>query len=341
MPVPPAVKSALRVEENVMRAYYASDADVRLIASKKVAVIGYGSQGHAHALNLRDSGVKNIRIGLRKNSKSALKAKAAKFEVVNIAEAAKWADIVVLLTPDETQAAMYKKDIAPNIKKGASLVFAHGFNVHFKFIKPKPDLDVWMVAPKEVGPVVRSEYQKGVGVPCLLAVHKNASGNAKKLALAYASVLGCGSKGIFETTFREECEVDLFGEQAVLFGGLPPLMRAAYETLVESGYAPEMAYFKCVQQVKLVADAIALHGISGMNDIISNTAEYGGYIAEKKLVTPQTKKEMKKLLKNIQSGKFAKQWMQENKTGLKFFAAQHKKAATHKMESVGKKLRKK
>ncbi len=323
----------------IMRTYTDTDADLSLIKGKKIAVIGYGSQGHAQALNLRDSGVKNIRIGLKPNSKSAAIAKAAKFEVISIAEAAKWADVVALLTPDETQAEIYKKHIAPNLKKGASLVFAHGFNVHFKFIKPRADLDVWMVAPKEVGPVVRSEYQKGGGVPCLIAVHKNSSGKAKALALSYALALGCGSKGIFETTFGDECEVDLFGEQAVLFGGLPPLMRAGFETLVESGYAPEMAYFKCVQQVKLVADAIAARGISGMNEIISNTAEYGGYIAEKSLVTKKTKKKMKRLLKNIQSGKFARAWMKENNTGLKFFAAQHKKTAKHKMEAVGKKLR--
>lgn len=310
--------------------------DIGVLENKNIAVIGYGSQGRAQALNLSDSGVKYIRIGLRKNSKSAPKAKAAKFQIMNIADAAKWADVVVLLTPDETQAEIYKKHIAPHLKKGASLAFAHGFNVHFKFIKPRRDLDVWMVAPKEVGPVVRAEYEKGGGVPCLLAVHQNATGNAKKLALAYASAVG---SGIMETTFKDECEVDLFGEQAVLFGGLPPLMRAGFETLVEAGYKPEMAYFKCVQQVKLVADAIAAHGISGMNDIISNTAEYGGYVAQEKLITPQTKKEMKQLLKNIRSGKFAKQWMKENQSGLRFFAAQHKKAAAHRMEAVGKKLR--
>jgi ketol-acid reductoisomerase len=322
-----------------MRVYHDSDCDLNLIRDKKIAIVGYGSQGRAHALNLRDSGAKHVRVALKAGSGSAVKAKAEKFEVMTVADAAKWADVIVLLTPDETQAEIYANEIAPNIKQGASLVFAHGFNVHFGFIQLRKDLDCWMVAPKEVGPVVRSEYEKGGGVAGLVAVHQDASGQAKPLALSYGAALGCGRAGIFETSFGEECEVDLFGEQAVLFGGLPPLMRAGFETLVEAGYAPEIAYFKCVQQVKLVADAIAVRGISGMNGIISNTAEYGGYIAEPQLITDATRKEMQRLLADIKSGTFAKQWMNENKTGGKFLEDQRKKISSHPLEAIGARLR--
>lgn len=304
--------------------------------NRKIAIIGYGSQGRAQALNLRDSGAA-VKVGLRAGSANIAKAQAEKLEVLSIAEAVKRADVTVLLTPDETQAEIYEKELVPNLKQGASLAFAHGFNVHFGFIKPRADVDVWMVAPKEVGPVVREAYEKGEGVSGLIAVHQDATGNAMKLAREYAQAIGC--KGLIETTFREECEVDLFGEQAVLFGGLPPLMRAAYETLAEAGYAPEMAYFKCVQQVQLVANAIAARGIAGMSEIISNTAEYGGYIAAPKLVTADTKQAMKQLLADIQSGKFANAWMAENEKGLPDFKAARAQAEEHPVEKAGKKLR--
>lgn len=317
-----------------MRSYTDKNADISLIKNKKIAIIGYGSQAKSHAANLRDFGVKEIRIGLRATSKT----RAAGFKVVTPVEAAKWADVVMLLTPDETQAEIYKT-IAPHIKKGASLAFAHGFNVHFGFIKPRKDLDVWMIAPKDIGPMVRSEYEQGRGVAALLAVHQNATGKAKQIALAYGAAIGCGRAGMFETTFREECEVDLFGEQAVLFGGLPPLMTAAFETLVTAGYEPEMAYFKCVQQVKLVTDAICRVGIADLSDVISNTAEYGGTIAAPRLVTKKTKKEMKQLLADIQSGKFAKQWIREHKEGEPLLMLQRNIASKHPVEKAGRALR--
>ncbi|MFW0777635.1 MAG: ketol-acid reductoisomerase [Rickettsiales bacterium] len=323
----------------LMQTYHDADCDLPLIVGKKIAIIGYGSQGHAHALNLRDSGVKEICVALREESPSREAVSAAGLKVMSVAEAAASADVVMILTPDETQAELYANDIAPNLKPGASLAFAHGFNVHFGFITPVDDVDVWMVAPKEIGPVVRSEYEKGSGVPCLVAIAQDATGKAKEIALSYAAAIGGGRIGVFETSFAEECEVDLFGEQAVLFGGLPPLMRAGFDTLVEAGYAPEIAYFKCVQQVKLVADAIAARGISGMNELISNTAEYGGYIAEDRLITDNTKQEMKRLLGDIQNGTFAKDWMAEHKTGGKTLMGARGKAGQHPMEAVGKKLR--
>ncbi|MFO0388201.1 MAG: ketol-acid reductoisomerase [Alphaproteobacteria bacterium] len=322
-----------------MRIYYDADCDLNLIRGKKIAIIGYGSQGHAHALNLRDSGVKDVRVGLRPDSPSIAKVKAAKFEVMTPADAAGWADVVVMLTPDELQAEIYANDIAPNMKKGASLVFAHGFAVHFGFIVPSADMDVWMVAPKDIGPRVRAAFEQGAGVPSLVAVHQDASGNAMELALSYAAALGSGRTGIFETSFGHECEVDLFGEQAVLFGGLPPLMRAAFDTLVQAGYAPELAYFKCVQQVKLVADAICARGIAGLSSVISNTAEYGGYIAEGRIITDATKQAMKELLGNIQSGKFAREWMNESKNGAPTLNARLRQVAEHPIEEVGAKLR--
>ncbi|MDE3061256.1 MAG: ketol-acid reductoisomerase, partial [Pseudomonadota bacterium] len=247
-----------------MRVYYDQDADLNLIKNKKIAIVGYGSQGHAHAANLRDSGCKDVRVALRPDSISVAKAKAAKFEVMTPAEAAKWADVVMVLTPDELQAEIYAQDIAPHLKHGASLVFAHGFNVHFQLIEPRADMDVWMVAPKGPGHTVRAEYQKGGGVPCLVAVHQNASGNALDLALAYASAVGGGRSGIIETTFREECETDLFGEQAVLCGGITHLIQAGFETLVEAGYAPEMAYFECLHETKLIVDLLYEGGIANM-----------------------------------------------------------------------------
>ncbi len=322
-----------------MRVYYDQDADLNLIKNKKIAIIGYGSQGHAHAANLRDSGCKEVRVGLRSDSISVAKAKAAKFEVMTPADAAAWAEIVMILTPDELQAEIYAADIAPNLKHGASLVFAHGFNVHFQLIEPRADMDVWMVAPKGPGHTVRGEYQKGGGVPCLVAVHQNASGKAFDLALAYASAVGGGRSGIIETNFREECETDLFGEQAVLCGGVSHLIQAGFETLVEAGYAPEMAYFECLHEVKLIVDLIYEGGIANMRYSISNTAEYGDYVTGPRIITDETKKEMKRVLTDIQTGKFARDWMLENKAGKPSFKAKRRLSAEHPIEAIGGKLR--
>jgi ketol-acid reductoisomerase len=322
-----------------MRVYYDADADANLIKNKKVAIIGYGSQGHAHAANLRDSGVKDVRVALKTDSISVAKAKGAKFEVMTPAEAAAWADVIMILTPDELQAEIYANDIAPNVKKGASLVFAHGFNVHFGLIEPRADMDVWMVAPKGPGHTVRGEYQKGGGVPCLVAVHQDASGKALDLALSYASAVGGGRSGIIETTFREECETDLFGEQAVLCGGVSALIQAGFETLTEAGYAPEMAYFECLHEVKLIVDLIYEGGIANMRYSISNTAEYGDYVSGKRIITPETKAEMKRVLDDIQSGRFARDWMLENKAGKPSFKATRRLQSEHPIEAVGTKLR--
>ena len=261
-----------------MRVYYDRDADLNLIKGKKVAVVGYGSQGHAHLLNMRDSGVKEIAVALRPGSLSAKKAEAEGIKVLDVVSAAKWADVVMMLTPDELQADIYRDQLAPHMKKGAALMFAHGLNVHFNLIEPRADLDVLMVAPKGPGHTVRSEYKRGGGVPCLIAIHQDASGNAHDLGLSYASAIGGGRAGVIETTFREECETDLFGEQVVLCGGLVELIRAGFETLVEAGYAPEMAYFECLHEVKLIVDLIYEGGIANMNYSISNTAEYGEYV---------------------------------------------------------------
>lgn len=323
-----------------MRVYYDRDADLKLIKSKKVAIIGYGSQGHAHAMNLRDSGIKNIKIGLRKGSASAVKAEKAKFEVVSPAEAAKWADVVMVLVPDELQADLYAQDLAPNLKKGAALAFAHGFNVHFQLIEPRKDLDVYMIAPKGPGHTVRGEYVKGGGVPCLVAVHQDASGKALDIALSYASGVGGGRSGIIETTFREECETDLFGEQAVLCGGVTELIKAGFETLTEAGYAPEMAYFECLHEVKLIVDLIYEGGIANMRYSISNTAEYGDYVTGPRIITSETKKEMKRVLDDIQSGRFARDWVLENKAGAPSFKATRRRQAQHPIEQIGAKLRK-
>jgi len=262
-----------------MRVYYDRDADLNLIKGKKVAIIGYGSQGHAHALNLRDSGVKEVAVALRKGSQGVKKAEAEKLKVMEVADAAKWADVMMMLTPDELQADIYRDHLVANMKQGSALMFAHGLNIHFNLIEPRADLDVLMIAPKGPGHTVRSEYARGAGVPCLLAIHKDASGNAHDLGLSYGSAIGGGRAGIIETTFREECETDLFGEQSVLCGGLVELMKAGYETLVEAGYAPEMAYFECVHEVKLIVDLIYEGGIANMNYSVSNTAEYGEYRA--------------------------------------------------------------
>ncbi|MFN0218424.1 MAG: ketol-acid reductoisomerase [Hyphomicrobium sp.] len=322
-----------------MRVYYDRDADINLIKSKKVAIVGYGSQGHAHALNLKDSGVKDIAVGLRKGSVSAAKAEKAGVAVKEVADAAKWADVIMLLVPDELQADLYKEHLAPNMKKGAALMFAHGLNVHFSLIEPREDLDVGMVAPKGPGHTVRGEYQKGAGVPCLIAVHQDKSGNAHDLFLSYASAVGGGRSGVIETTFREECETDLFGEQAVLCGGLVELIRNGFETLVEAGYAPEMAYFECLHEVKLIVDLIYEGGIANMNYSISNTAEYGEYVTGPRIVTPETKAEMKRVLRDIQSGRFTRDWIAECKAGQPSFKATRRLNDAHQIEEVGAKLR--
>jgi len=322
-----------------MRVYYDRDADLNLIKGKKVAIIGYGSQGHAHALNLRDSGVKEVAVALRKASAGVKKAEGEKLAVMEVAAAAKWADVMMMLTPDELQAEIYRDHLADNMKKGAALMFAHGLNVHFNLIDPRSDLDVLMIAPKGPGHTVRSEYLRGAGVPCLLAIQRDASGNAHDLGLSYGSAIGGGRAGIIETSFREECETDLFGEQTVLCGGLVELMKAGYETLVEAGYAPEMAYFECVHEVKLIVDLIYEGGIANMNYSVSNTAEYGEYVSGPRVVTPQTKAEMKRILDDIQSGRFAKDWMLENRVNQTSFKAMRAKMASHPIEQIGEKLR--
>jgi ketol-acid reductoisomerase len=322
-----------------MRVYYDRDADLNLIKGKKIAIIGYGSQGHAHALNLRDSGVKEVVVALRKSSQGVKKAEAERFRVMEVAEAARWADVMMMLTPDELQADIYTAHLAGNMKQGAALMFAHGLNIHFNLIEPRADLDVMMIAPKAPGHTVRSEYQRGAGVPMLLAVHKDASGNAHELALSYAAAIGGGRAGIVETTFKEECETDLFGEQTVLCGGLVELMKAGYETLVEAGYAPEMAYFECVHEMKLIVDLIYEGGIANMNYSVSNTAEYGEYVSGPRVITPAVRAEMKRVLADIQSGRFTKEWMLENKVNQTSFKAMRAKLAEHPIEQVGARLR--
>ena len=322
-----------------MRVYYDRDADVNLIKSKKVAIVGFGSQGHAHALNLRDSGVKDVVVGLRKGSGSVPKAEAQNFKVMDAADAAIWADVVMIVTPDELQAALWRDHIAPNLKPGAAVAFAHGFNIHFRLIEPAPTLDVFMIAPKGPGHTVRAEYQRGAGVPCLLAVQQDASGNAKEIAVSYGAAIGGARAGIIETTFREECETDLFGEQSVLCGGLTSLIMAGYETLVDAGYAPEMAYFECVHEVKLIVDLIYEGGIANMRYSISNTAEYGDYTRGPRLIDEGVRKRMKEVLAEIQSGRFAKEWVLENTAGQVSFKAMRSRAAEHDIEKVGEKLR--
>jgi ketol-acid reductoisomerase len=322
-----------------MRVYYDRDADLARILDKKVAVIGYGSQGRAHALNLHDSGVANVAVALRPGSATAKKVEADGLKVMTNAEAAAWADVIMILAPDELQRETYDRDIAPNIRDGAALLFAHGLNVHFRLIEPRASIDVLMVAPKGPGHTVRGEYAKGGGVPCLIAVHQDATGGALDLGLAYASAIGGGRSGVIETTFREECETDLFGEQAVLCGGLVELIRAGFETLVEGGYAPEMAYFECLHEVKLIVDLIYEGGISNMNYSISNTAEYGEYVSGPRLVTPETKAEMKKILTDIQEGRFVRDWMNECAAGQPSFKAIRRRAAEHPIEDVGGRLR--
>ena len=322
-----------------MRVYYDRDADINLIKGKKVAVVGYGSQGHAHVLNMRDSGVKDVVVALRKESPTVKKATGEGLKVMDVAEAAKWADVVMMLTPDELQADIYTAELAPNMKEGAALLFAHGLNVHFNLITPRKDLDVLMIAPKGPGHTVRGEYLKGGGVPCLIAIHQDASGNAHDLGLSYASAVGGGRAGIIETTFREECETDLFGEQVVLCGGLVELIRAGFETLVEAGYAPEMAYFECLHEVKLIVDLMYEGGIANMRYSISNTAEYGDYTRGPRIVTPETKAEMKRILEDITSGRFTRDWMLENAAGAPSFKATRANHAGHQIEEVGGRLR--
>jgi ketol-acid reductoisomerase len=322
-----------------MRVYYDRDADVNLVKSKRVAIVGYGSQGHAHANNLRDSGVKEVAVALRPGSASVKKAEAAGLAVTTPAEAAKWADIVMVLTPDELQAALYAGDLRPNMKEGTALAFAHGFNIHFRLVEPRPDMDVFMIAPKGPGHTVRSEYLRGGGVPCLVAVEQNPSGNALEIALSYASAIGGGRAGVIETSFREECETDLFGEQSVLCGGLSSLIVAGYETLVEAGYAPEMAYFECLHEVKLIVDLIYEGGIANMRYSVSNTAEYGDYTRGPRVIDAHVRAEMKRILDDIQSGRFAREWVLENAAGGPSFKALRRRAAEHDIEKVGEKLR--
>ena len=322
-----------------MKMYYEKDANVNLIKEKKVAIFGYGSQGHAHALNLKDSGVKEVVVALRDGSPSAKKAESAGLKVMNLSDAAAWADVVMILTPDELQATIYKNHVEQRMKEGTSLAFAHGLNIHYKLIEARKDLDVFMVAPKGPGHLVRSEYQKGGGVPCLMAVHKDSTGKARELAMSYAAAIGGGKSGIIETTFKDECETDLFGEQTVLCGGLVELIKNGYETLVEAGYPPEMAYFECLHEVNLIVDLIYEGGIANMNYSISNTAEYGEYVSGKRIVDAKTKERMKEVLKDIQSGKFTKQWMDECKNGQKNFLKMREDLANHSIEKVGKKLR--
>jgi ketol-acid reductoisomerase len=310
-----------------------------LIKGKKVAIVGYGSQGHAHANNLKDSGVADVRVALRAGSATARKAEAADLQVMTAADAAAWADVIMMLTPDELQASIYQTDLAPNMREGTALAFAHGLNIHFNLIEPRSDLDIFMIAPKGPGHTVRSEYLRGGGVPCLIAVEQNASGNAQEIALSYASAIGGGRAGVIETSFREECETDLFGEQVVLCGGLTELIKAGYETLTEAGYAPEMAYFECLHEVKLIVDLMYEGGMANMRYSISNTAEYGDYVTGPRIITAETKAEMKRVLEDIQSGRFTLNWVSECQAGQPSFKATRRRNAEHPIEEVGSRLR--
>ncbi|HIR02700.1 MAG: ketol-acid reductoisomerase [Acutalibacteraceae bacterium] len=319
--------------------YYQADCNLSLLDGKTVAIIGYGSQGHAHALNLHESGV-NVIVGLYKGSKSWAKAEAAGLKVMTAAEAAKAADIIMILINDEKQAELYKNDIAPYLTEGKALAFAHGFNIHYQQIIPPENVDVFMIAPKGPGHTVRSEYVEGKGVPCLIAVYQDATGKAKDIGLAYAAGIGGSRAGVLETTFKAETETDLFGEQAVLCGGVTALMKAGFETLVEAGYAPENAYFECIHEMKLIVDLIYKGGFSMMRYSISDTAEFGDYETGKRLITDETRKEMKKILTEIQDGTFASKWINENKVGRSHFNSCRRIEAEHQLEAVGKELRK-
>lgn len=320
-----------------VKLYYDNDADLSVLSGKTVAVIGYGSQGHAHSQNLRDSGV-NVIIGLRQG-KSWTKAENDGFKVMTVAEATKQADVVMILMPDETQAKVYAEEIAPNIKSGAALLFAHGFNIHYGQIVPRNDIDVLLVAPKSPGHLVRRVFVEGFGVPGLIAVHQNATGKAFDIGIAYARGIGCTRAGVIETTFKEETETDLFGEQAVLCGGVSALIKAGFETLVEAGYAPEMAYFECLHEMKLIVDLIYEGGLAAMRDSISNTAEYGDYVTGPRIVTEETKKAMKEVLADIQSGKFARDFILENQSNKAYMTAMRRNEAEHPIEKTGAQLR--
>ena len=322
-----------------MQVYYDKDADLSIVQNRKIAVIGYGSQGHAHANNLRDSGVGQVIVGLRAGSGSRVKAENAAFEVAEAAEAAADADLVMMLTPDELQPALYRDHIEPNLKEGAALAFAHGFNIHFELIEPRADLDVIMIAPKGPGHTVRSTYVAGNGVPSLIAIAQDATGQAKNLALSYACAIGAGRAAIIETSFREETETDLFGEQAVLCGGSAALVQAGFETLVEAGYAPEMAYFECLHELKLIVDLFYEGGVANMWYSVSNTAEYGGLTRGSRIVTDGTKAEMKRMLHEIQSGQFAREFVTENQAGAPGIKARRRLTAAHQIEAVGERLR--
>ena len=323
----------------MVKMYYANDCDLNRLNGKTVAIMGYGSQGHAHALNLKESGV-NVIVGLYEGSKSAIKAQEAGLTVMNVADAAKAADLIMILLPDEIQAKVYKESIKPYLTAGKTLAFAHGFNVHYNLIEAPSDVDVIMIAPKGPGHTVRSEYVEGKGVPCLIAIHQDASGNALANGLAYAAGIGGARAGVIETTFKIETETDLFGEQAVLCGGVCALMQAGFETLTEAGYAPENAYFECIHEMKLIVDLIYQGGFEAMRKSISNTAEYGDYVTGKRIITEETKKEMKKVLAEIQDGTFARNWINECNTNQIHFKTTRKLKASHPLEAVGKELRK-
>ena len=322
-----------------MRVYYDRDADVNLIKSKKVAIYGYGSQGHAHAQNLRESGVSDVAVSLRSNSASVAKAEGAAFPVMDADAAAKWADVLMILVPDELQSALYEDHLKGNMKEGAALAFAHGLNIHFKLIEPRSDLDVFMIAPKGPGHTVRSEFERGAGVPCLMAIDRDVSGNTQDIALSYGSAIGGGRAGIIETTFREECETDLFGEQTVLCGGVTALILAAYETLTDAGYAPEMAYFECLHEMKLIVDLFYEGGIANMRYSVSNTAEYGDYTRGPVVIDDSVRERMKGILADIQSGRFTREWVLENQAKQASFKATRNRAAEHPIEEVGERLR--
>ena len=322
-----------------MKVYYDSDINLKKLKKRKIAIVGYGSQGHAHAQNLRDSGMEVV-VGLREGSGSWEKAKEAGFKVLSVEEAAKWADIIMILAPDTSQAGIYSEGIAPSLEAGNAVVFSHGFNIHYGQIVPPPNVDVFMVAPKAPGHTVRGQFVEGAGVPMLVAIHQDATGEAKEIALAYAGAIGGGRAGIIETTFKDETETDLFGEQTVLCGGLTALIMAGFETLVEAGYPPEMAYFECCHEVKLIVDLIYEGGISNMRYSISDTAKYGDITRGPRVVNEETKKEMKRILTSIQNGEFAREWILENRAGRPVYNALMKKGETHPIEDIGGELRK-
>jgi ketol-acid reductoisomerase len=327
------------MDRKMTKLFYEEDCDLNLLKGKKIAIIGYGSQGHAHSLNLKDNGF-DVIVGLYEGSPSWKKAEAAGLKVATASDAAKAADIIMILVNDEKQAAIYKESIAPNLTEGKALVFAHGFNIHYGQVVPPSNVDVFMVAPKGPGHTVRSQFEEGRGVPCLIAVYQDFTGKSKGLALAYASGIGGARGGVLETTFKEETETDLFGEQAVLCGGVAELMKAGFEVLVEAGYQPESAYFECVHEMKLIIDLVNKGGLSFMRYSISDTAEYGDYTVGKRIITADTKKEMKKVLKEIQEGEFARNWILENQANRPFFSSKRRIEAEHQVEKVGRELRK-